>query len=92
MELFLKKHKDLLKIIEKEKHKRHSNEKAYYDNYEKCDIYTLDEDMIDIIIHRLKLTEVERDVHNNRTMITETVLPILDKVDLNHVLKTFVSF
>ncbi|EAS07412.2 guanine nucleotide exchange factor (macronuclear) [Tetrahymena thermophila SB210] len=84
MTLFLKKHKDLLKIIESEREKRNTDERSYYDSYERLDVPDLNEETIDLVVHKIKLTEVERDVNNHRTMISETVLPILEKIDLSH--------
>lgn len=51
----------------------------------------LDEETIDIILHKIKLTEVERDVNNHRTMIAETVLPILEKIDFKYVNIYFIN-
>lgn len=81
MTLSLKKHKDLIRIIESEQSKRKNNERGFQENFEKMEISDLDEDALEVIVQKLKLTEVERDVNNNRTMMAETVLPILEKID-----------
>lgn len=75
MTIFLRKHKDLQKIIEGE-----------IENKKEQKVQNIsEEDDLEETIEKLKLTEVERDVNNNRTMMTETVLPILEKMELSHI-------
>ena len=77
MTIFLRKHKDLQKIIEGEIENKKEQQKVQNIS---------EEDDLEETVEKLKLTEVERDVNNNRTMMTETVLPILEKMELSHVI------